>query len=176
MASSDTHARADRDTFREEFWLGRGHSPTGMLEGMHIHVHVGESAARPRSRAWMTWGGGALAVTLAFLAGQFTASPAEPRLAAARIDPRLAELDVPPDLAALPRLPLRPPASEVTPVAPASAGQPPRLPQLPPSLQQQLAQPPRIVQAAPPPVPPQPQPQPAGQPSAAPRNAFGLQP
>ena len=158
MASSDVRNREERGYSREIPFGAWAAGP----DGMHIHVHLGEAPDREARRSWLPWLAGAAAVIVAFGVGQLTASPSGGRMADAS---------------------LRAPPSTVMRVVPSPSDAPlqvaptrgvelqlPPLPQLPPALQQQLAQPPRVV-------PPSPAPSSggAGAPGTPSRNAFGLE-
>jgi hypothetical protein len=159
MASSDVRDRADRGYSREVplgDWAG---GIGGRPEGMHIHLHLGEGPSAGRRRPFLVGTLSLIALVVAFGAGQYSAS---------RPASRTADLELPADLALARRIgPLQAPS--FVPAVPANpASQLPASPQLPPALQQQLAQPPRIVL-------PTTAPTVAPQPGAAPRNAFGLE-
>ena len=127
-----------------------------------------EGGARPDSgrQGGRGWRGGvavAAAVVVAFGVGQLTASMSSGRAADAGL-----RAPPPTVMRAAPSLPDGP--LQLAPTRGAEVQLPP-LPQLPPALQQQLAQPPRVV-------PPSPAPVVAGSPGALgtpSRNAFGLE-
>ena len=153
-------------------WEGRSEGDGS--EGLHVHLHLPGKAARS-GRPVMALVGGTVALGVAFLAGALMGgSPAR--------SPSQAELAALQSLTGLPPMPALPQtAPGATPMLPPGGG----AQGLPPHLQQQLAQPPRVQ--PPPGAAPAATPQPRGlaapgAPATAPvvqgtpaRNAFGLE-
>lgn len=159
MAGSDVRDREDWGLPREAPFGARAAGP----DGMHIHVHLAEATKQETRRSLLPWLGGAAAVVVAFGVGQLTASMSSGRAADAGL-----RAPPPTVMRAAPSLPDGP--LQLAPTRGAEVQLPP-LPQLPPALQQQLAQSPRVV-------PPSPAPVVAGSPGALgtpSRNAFGLE-
>ncbi|PZR74291.1 MAG: hypothetical protein DI537_45990, partial [Stutzerimonas stutzeri] len=140
MAGSDVRDREDWDLPREAPFGARAAGP----DGMHIHVHLAEATKQETRRSLLPWLGGAAAVVVAFGVGQLTASMSSGRAADAGL-----RAPPPTVMRAAPSLPDGP--LQLAPTRGAEVQLPP-LPQLPPALQQQLAQPPRVVPPSPAPV------------------------